>query len=225
MDNQSLKNVRIIITAGPTREYLDPVRYLSNASSGKQGYAIASAAAASGADVTLISGPVNLSCLGELKFINIETACEMLEQLEQQLPADIVICVAAISDFRPAHPSLQKIKKLPGQDCYNLELIKNPDLLHIISSRTINRPRLVIGFAAETEDLLINAQKKLQDKQCDWILANDVSAGIGGDENQISLLNSAGTERWPRMSKDQVAQRLMTKISSFWRPGPESNRR
>ena len=219
MSNMSLHNIKAVITAGPTREYLDPIRYLTNVSSGKQGYAIAAALQRYGAQVKLISGPVALAEIPGVQMVHIETAQQMYDELASSLPADLVICNAAVADFRPAHTHLQKIKKQAGVDEYQLELVKNLDLLKYVSSLQKGRPNLVIGFAAETENLLANAQKKLANKQCDWILANDISAQnqvIGYDHNQIIFMNEDQIEHWPRMTKASIAEHLLAKIINYF---------
>src|SRR5262249_10932852 len=170
----ALAGKRILVTSGPTNEPIDPVRYIANRSSGKQGHAIAAAAAAAGADVVLVSGPVNLPDPPGLKIVKVETAREMLKAVEQALPADVAVFAAAVADWRAEHSSDNKIKKQPGQTP-TLKLTENPDILATIAHRKTERPKLVIGFAAETDDLIANAKAKLAKKGCDWILANDVS--------------------------------------------------
>jgi phosphopantothenoylcysteine decarboxylase/phosphopantothenate--cysteine ligase len=214
---QSLQGKRVLITSGPTHEPIDPVRYIANRSSGKQGSAIAAAAAAAGAEVTLISGPVDLPDPPGVKVIKIETARAMLEAVERALPADVAIFAAAVADWRVANAGKQKIKKKPGQNTPNLPLIENPDILAIIAKRKSQRPKLVIGFAAETENVIANAKAKLARKGCDWILANDVSpqTGImGGDRNTIQLVTSSGIEPWPPQSKQDVAAMLIARIAA-----------
>jgi phosphopantothenoylcysteine decarboxylase/phosphopantothenate--cysteine ligase len=206
---------RVVVTSGPTSEPIDPVRFIANRSSGKQGHAIAAAAAAAGADVVLISGPVNLPDPPGLTVIKIETARQMLEAVERALPADIAIFAAAVADWRTDRPSGSKIKKQQGETP-TLKLVENPDILSTVAHRKTGRPRLVIGFAAETDDVIANAKAKLAKKGCDWILANDVSpeTGImGGDANTIHLISSGGVEDWPPQSKDDVAHRLVERIA------------
>jgi phosphopantothenoylcysteine decarboxylase/phosphopantothenate--cysteine ligase len=206
---------RVLVTSGPTSEPIDPVRFIANRSSGKQGHAIAAAAAAAGADVVLISGPVNLPDPPGVSVIKIETARQMLEAVEKSLPADVAIFAAAVADWRSERASNSKIKKQQGQTPV-LKLVENPDILSTVAHRRTSRPRLVIGFAAETDDVIANAKAKLAKKGCDWILANDVSpeTGImGGDTNTIHLISSAGVEDWPPQSKDDVAGMLVRRIA------------
>jgi phosphopantothenoylcysteine decarboxylase/phosphopantothenate--cysteine ligase len=210
---------RVLITAGPTHEPIDPVRYIANRSSGKQGYAIAAAAAAAGAEVVLISGPVDLRAPDGVRVVRVESAREMLDAAQTQLPADIAIFAAAVADWRVATEGGQKIKKGTGGPP-PLQLTENPDILATISKLSENRPRLVVGFAAETENLLDNAKSKLARKGCDWIVANDVSpAGgvMGGDRNTVHLLTKTAdaidVESWPMMTKDDVASALVARIA------------
>jgi len=214
---QSLKGLRVLITAGPTHEPIDPVRYIANRSSGKQGYAIAAAAAAAGAETILVSGPVNLPDPKGVKVIRVESARDMLRHVEQSLPADVAIFAAAVADWRVANAGDQKIKKTPG-GLPQLDLIENPDILATIAKRTTDRPSLVVGFAAETERVAENATAKLARKGSDWIVANDVSPAtgiMGGDSNtvQIFMKDHAAPETWPAMSKDDVAARLVARIA------------
>ena len=211
-----LQGQRVLITSGPTHEPIDPVRYIANRSSGKQGHAIAAAAAAAGADVTLVSGPVNVPDPPGVKVIKVETAREMLQAVEQALPADVAIFAAAVADWRVAKAGEQKLKKRAGAQTPELPLVENPDILATIAKRKIQRPKLVIGFAAETENVAANAKAKLASKGCDWILANDVSpqSGVmGGDRNTITLVRASGVEAWPPQSKDEVASRLVARIA------------
>ena len=212
----SLSGKRVLVTSGPTSEPIDPVRFIANRSSGKQGHAIALAAAAAGADVVLISGPVNLPAPPGVSVVKIETARQMLAAVEKALPVDVAVFAAAVADWRPERASESKIKKQQGQKP-TLALIENPDILSTIAHRRSGRPRLVIGFAAETDDLIANAKAKLAKKGCDWILANDVSpeTGImGGDTNTIQLISSTGVEAWPPQSKDEVARMLIERIAA-----------
>jgi phosphopantothenoylcysteine decarboxylase/phosphopantothenate--cysteine ligase len=209
---------RVLITAGPTHEPIDPVRYIANRSSGKQGYAIAAAAQAAGAQVTLVSGPVDLDEPDGVKVVHVESARDMLGRVEASLPADIAIFAAAVADWRAAHEGGQKLKKT-GKALPPLELVENPDILAIISKLKERRPPLVIGFAAETEHLIDNAKAKLTRKGCDWIVANDVSPAtgvMGGDRNTVHLLTRQGPEisvdSWPVMTKDQVAAELIAHV-------------
>jgi phosphopantothenoylcysteine decarboxylase / phosphopantothenate---cysteine ligase len=210
-----LSGKRILVTSGPTNEPIDPVRFLGNRSSGKQGHAIAAAAAAAGAEVVLVSGPVNLPDPAGLSVVKVETAAQMLEAVERALPADIAVFAAAIADWRPQQISERKIKKQHGR-ALELDLVENPDILATIAQRKSGRPALVIGFAAETENVVANAKAKLARKGCDWILANDVSAAtgiMGGDSNTIHLISAAGIESWPLQSKDAVARTLVERIA------------
>ena len=207
---------RVLVTSGPTHEPIDPVRYIANRSSGKQGHAIAAAAAAAGADVTLISGPVRVPDPYGVKIVKVESAHEMLDAVERALPADVAIFAAAVADWRVANAAQQKLKKQPGRSTPELPLVENPDILATIAKRKSQRPKLVIGFAAETENIAANAKAKLVKKGCDWILANDVSpqSGVmGGDRNMITLVQASGMETWPPQSKEEVASRLVAYIS------------
>lgn len=209
-----LKGRRVLITSGPTHEPLDPVRYLANRSSGKQGHALARAAAALGAEVTLVTGPVALPDPDGVRVVRIETARQMLEAAVESLPADIAIFAAAVADWRAADEARAKIKKSGGENA--LRLAANPDILATIAGLGANRPRLVIGFAAETEDLIANATAKRRAKGADWILANDVSPGtgvLGGDATHVHLITAQGTEDWPAMAKDEVARRLLARAA------------
>ena len=208
---QPLKGKKILITAGPTREAIDPVRYISNYSSGKQGYAIAAAAVALGAETVLVSGPVDLPIPPGVQMIPVTSATEMLTASERELPCDIAIFTAAVADWRVAEEKDQKIKK-DKSGMPSLQLVENPDILQTIAKRTAKRPKLVVGFAAETENLVENAREKLKKKGCDLIIANDVSKerGVfGGDQNTVQLVSASGVESWGLLSKQDVAQRLM----------------
>jgi phosphopantothenoylcysteine decarboxylase/phosphopantothenate--cysteine ligase len=212
---QPLKGRRLLITAGPTHEPIDPVRYIANRSSGKQGYAIAAAAAAAGADVTLVSGPVTLPDPPNVKVVRIETARDMLHAVERALPFDVGVFAAAVADWRVANAGGQKLKKKAGQATPELSLMENPDILATIAKRKTLRPKLVIGFAAETENVTANAKAKLIAKGCDWILANDVSPAtgiMGGDRNTIELVTPKGVEPWPPQTKEAVAAMLIARI-------------
>jgi phosphopantothenoylcysteine decarboxylase/phosphopantothenate--cysteine ligase len=209
-----LSGTRVLVTSGPTLEPIDPVRFIANRSSGKQGHAIAAAAAAAGADVVLVSGPVAVPEPEGVSIVKVETANEMLAAVDKALPADVAIFAAAVADWRVERMSRSKIKKHDGQPC-GLELVENPDILSTIAHLKSKRPRLVIGFAAETDDVVANAKAKRIKKACDWILANDVSpeTGImGGDSNTIHLITATGVEDWPPLSKDAVARRLIERI-------------
>jgi phosphopantothenoylcysteine decarboxylase/phosphopantothenate--cysteine ligase len=206
-----------IVTSGPTHEPIDPVRYIANRSSGKQGHAIAAALAALGARVTLISGPVSVPDPAGVNVRRVETAKQMLDAAMAALPADIAVCAAAVADWRVANPADGKIKKRAGEAAPALELVPNPDILATLSAPGPSRPRLVVGFAAETNDLLANAAAKLKRKGCDWIVANDVSPStgiMGGDDNVIHLITSAGVENWPRMSKQRVAEQIAARVAA-----------
>jgi phosphopantothenoylcysteine decarboxylase/phosphopantothenate--cysteine ligase len=206
-----------IVTSGPTHEPLDPVRYLANRSSGRQGHAIAAALAALGARVTLVSGPVAIPDPAGVTVAHVETAVEMLAAVRAALPADIAVCAAAVADWRAAEIPAQKIKKT-GAAPPALALAENPDILKTIAAPGPDRPRLVIGFAAETENLESHAKAKLRRKGCDWIVANDVGGtGImGGEENEVLLITPEGSEVWPKMRKAALAGRLAARIASFW---------
>ncbi len=214
-----LAGKKAVVTAGPTREALDPVRYISNHSSGRQGYAIASALSRLGADVTLVSGPTSLPQPAGLNFVQVETAIEMLDAVKSGLPSDIFVSVAAVADWRPAEPSDVKIKaKTTKKGMGSITLVENPDILKTISHMSEDRPKLVIGFAAETNDVEDHAQGKLERKGCDWIVANDVSGDVmGGAENEIAIVKRDGIERLPRMSKAFVAQNLAKRIAESFK--------
>jgi phosphopantothenoylcysteine decarboxylase/phosphopantothenate--cysteine ligase len=202
-----------IVTSGPTHEPIDPVRYLANRSSGRQGHAIAAALAALGAKVTLVTGPVALADPPGVTVAHVETGDQMFRAVGDALPADIAVCAAAVGDWRVAAAAAQKIKKTGEAPV--LRLAENPDILAAISTRGANRPALVVGFAAETEDLAEHATAKRARKGCDWIIANNVGGtGImGGSENEILLITEAGSEAWPRMDKTALAQKLADKIA------------
>jgi len=212
----ALDGRHVMVTSGPTHEPIDPVRYIANRSSGKQGHAIAAAALAAGARVTLICGPVNLPDPAGVETIKVETAAEMLVAAEQALPADIAVFCAAVADWRVAQQGTQKIKKQKGGPAPALELVPNPDILRTIAKQKKGRPELVIGFAAETEKVLEHASAKLKRKGCDWIVANDVSAEtgvMGGDRNSVHLIRKDGHESWPELSKDEVATALVKEMA------------
>lgn len=203
-----------LVTSGPTREAIDPVRYLGNRSSGRQGHAIAAALARLGARVTLVSGPVHLPDPPGVTVRRIESAREMLAACEAALPADIAVCAAAVADWRPAQDQALKIKKVPGEAPPPLALAENPDILATLSRPGPRRPRLVVGFAAETNNVIANAEAKRARKGCDWIVANDVSGDVmGGTENAVHIVTAEGVEDWPRMRKDEVARRLAARIA------------
>ncbi len=216
---QPLAGKRVLVTAGPTREPIDPVRYIANRSSGKQGFAIAAAAQAAGADVVLVSGPVELNDPAGVTAQHVESARDMLRRVEAALPVDIAIFAAAVADWRVASEGAQKLKKTAA-GMPPLQLVENPDILATISKLQDKRPPLVIGFAAETEHLIDNAKAKLARKGCDWIVANDVSHAtgvMGGDRNTVHLLKRDGAEisidSWPVMTKDEVATALIARIA------------
>jgi len=212
----SLAGQRVVVTSGPTHEPIDPVRYIANRSSGKQGHAIAAAAAAAGAEVTLVSGPVNLPDPPGVSVVKVETARQMFDAVEAAFPADVAIFAAAVADWRSQGTSASKIKKQLGHTP-TLTLTENPDILSSIAQRTSGRPRLVIGFAAETNDVIANAQAKLRKKGCDWIVANDVSAEsgvMGGDTNTVHLVTASGVESWQPQAKDQVARSLIERVAA-----------
>jgi len=207
-----LAGKRALVTAGPTREPIDPVRYLSNQSSGKQGYAIAGALADLGADVTLVSGPVSISPPGGVNLVKVETALDMLNACQTALPSDIFVSVAAVADWRPAQSVASKIKKA-GDAPAPLILEENPDILKTLSSGK-NRSKLVVGFAAETDNVIKHAKAKLTKKGCDMIVANDVSGDVmGGDYNRMIIVTKSGEEAWPRLTKQDAARKLAQKIA------------
>lgn len=216
-EGRPLAGRHALITAGPTHEPIDPVRYIANRSSGKQGYAIASALAALGARVTLVSGPTVLAAPEGVTRIPVETAREMHRACEDALPADIAICVAAVADWRAEAPAAGKIKKGGERAAPSLDLVENPDILASLARQGPQRPRLVIGFAAETDDLLKHAREKLMRKGCDWIIANDVSNGtgaMGGDRTHVHLLAGDAHEDWGPSDKTEVARRLAARIAA-----------
>ena len=212
-----LSGRHVLVTSGPTHEPIDPVRYIANRSSGRQGHAIATALAELGARVTLVSGPVNVPDPPGVAVTHVESAREMLEKCQAALPADVAVFAAAVADWRVAGASSGKIKKLPGAAPPALELVPNPDILAAIAQPGPHRPRLVVGFAAETDDLMANAQAKRARKNADWIVANDVSPAtgiMGGEENTVHLITADGVEDWPRLAKSEVARRLALRIAA-----------
>ncbi len=213
---------RVVVTSGPTREPIDPVRYIANRSSGRQGHAIAAAAAAAGATVVLVSGPVELADPPGVRTVHVETAREMLAAVEAAMPADVFVAAAAVADWRPAEAHDHKIKKGRGAAADPvLALVENPDILRRIGQRTAGRPALVVGFAAETEALLAHAREKLEAKACDLVVANDVGSGtdvMGGLANTVHLLTREGTEPWPTLSKTEVAERLVARFAALLGP-------
>ncbi len=213
----SLKGLKILVTSGPTREPIDPVRYLTNQSSGKQGHAIAAAAAAAGAEVVLVSGPVDIQDPTGVRVIHVETAAQMYDAVHGSLPADVFIGAAAVADWRPETLADTKIKKSAGVVA-SLALVENKDILASVASAGSKRPKLVIGFAAETTQVLDYGRRKLDSKGCDIIVANDVSAEsgvLGGDLNTVHIIQRSGTESWPKMRKSEIASRLVDVIGSF----------
>ena len=215
-----LAGKRVLVTSGPTHEPIDPVRYIANRSSGKQGHALATAARDAGADVTLVSGPVTLPDPEGVRTIHVESAREMLAAVESALPADIAIFAAAVADWRTTNEATTKIKKT-GSAPKALQLQENPDILATIARLETNRPPLVVGFAAETNDVVNHAQTKLAKKGCDLIVANDVSAThgvMGGDRNTVHLVTSTGVEDWPTLPKEDVARRLIAHFAAMKRP-------
>ena len=209
-----LAGVRALVTAGPTREPVDPVRFLANHSSGKQGYAIAEALVRAGAQTTLISGPVSIVPPDGVKLMRVTTAREMLAACEASLPADVLVMAAAVADWRPDIAANSKIKKSTDRIVPLIKLVENPDILATLAHHA-NRPRLVIGFAAETDDVVENAVAKRVRKGADWIIANDVSGDVmGGERNRVHLISAAGTEDWPEMSKKDVGTRLAARIAA-----------
>jgi phosphopantothenoylcysteine decarboxylase/phosphopantothenate--cysteine ligase len=212
---QPLQGIRALVTSGPTHEAIDPVRFIANRSSGKQGHAIAAALAAAGADVTLVSGPVHEPDPPGVRIVRVETALQMLEACRAAGAVDVAVCAAAVADWRVAEPSTRKVKRQGEPPA--LALRENPDILKTLSLAGPTRPRLVIGFAAETDDVLANARRKLASKGCDWIVANDVSteqAVFGGVNNEVQLIRSdAEAEAWPQLAKTQVASRLVARIA------------
>jgi phosphopantothenoylcysteine decarboxylase/phosphopantothenate--cysteine ligase len=219
LEETPLAGRKVVITAGPTREPIDPVRFISNHSSGKQGYAIARAAVELGAETVLISGPVSLAIPPGVQMMPVETAQEMLAACESEMPADIAIFTAAVADWRVADVATDKLKKSAGKPPA-LSLAENPDILATIA-RGSPRPEIVVGFAAETERVTENAMEKLRRKGCDLILANDVSASsgvFGGDRNKVHLISASGTESWPEMDKNEVGRRLMERLAHMLEP-------
>ena len=211
----ALAGIRALVTAGPTQEPLDPVRFIANRSSGKQGYAIADALARAGAETTLVSGPVEIAAPSGVKLLKVTTAREMLAACESALPADVAVCTAAVADWRPDIAANNKIKKEKDAAAPVLKLVENPDILATLA-RHARRPSLLIGFAAETETVVAHAQAKLAKKGCDWIVANDVSphTGVmGGDRNTVHIVTRGAVEDWPEMDKREVGTRLAARIA------------
>ena len=214
---QRLAGRHILVTAGPTYEPIDPVRFIGNRSSGLQGYAIAEATRDAGARVTLVSGPVKLADPPGIRVVRVETAAEMLQAVNEALPADVFVSAAAVADWRVADVGDHKLKKTGGGPP-TLSLVENPDILATIAKSRDRRPRVVVGFAAETENVIRNARAKLEKKKCDLVVANDVSPAkgvFGGAHNEVIVVDSSGEEAWPSMSKDVVALRLAAKIADM----------
>ena len=211
-----LQGLKALVTAGPTHEPLDPVRFLANRSSGKQGYAVAGALADAGAETVLVSGPTDIAAPSRVKLLKVTTAREMMAACEAELPADIAVMTAAVADWRPDIAQNSKIKKDAGHKAPALHLIENPDILASLAKHK-KRPRLVIGFAAETDEVLAHATAKRTRKGADWIVANDVSGDVmGGDRNQVHLITAKGEESWPEMTKTEVAERLVRRIAEIF---------
>jgi phosphopantothenoylcysteine decarboxylase / phosphopantothenate---cysteine ligase len=207
---------RVLVTSGPTHEPIDPVRYIANRSSGKQGHAIAAAAAVAGADVVMVSGPVAQPDPPGVTTVKVTSARDMLAAVEQALPADVAVFAAAVADWRVDGVEASKIKKDGGRPP-TLSLVENPDILATVARRNVDRPRLVVGFAAETDRVIEHAKAKLARKGCDWIVANDVSPAsgvMGGDRNTVHLVTAGGVESWPTQSKDDVARRLVARMAA-----------
>jgi phosphopantothenoylcysteine decarboxylase/phosphopantothenate--cysteine ligase len=217
-----LKGHHVIVTSGPTHEPIDPVRYIANRSSGAQGAAIAEALAALGAKVSFVTGPAEAAMPKGVTILPVETAQQMLEAVTAALPADAAVFAAAVADWRVDGARAGKIKKTAKGEVPELRLVENPDILATVSQMKTGRPPLVVGFAAETDDVLANATAKRARKGCDWIVANDVSAGtgiMGGTENAVTLISAEGTETWPRLSKAEVGRRLAARIADHLKAG------
>jgi phosphopantothenoylcysteine decarboxylase/phosphopantothenate--cysteine ligase len=220
-----LSGRRAIVTSGPTHEAIDPVRYIANRSSGKQGHAIAAALAALGADTVLVTGPTSETDPPGVTVLHIESARDMLDACLSALPADIAVCAAAVADWRPENSGDRKIKKEAGAAPPGLSLVENPDILRTLSEKGNRRPALVVGFAAETDGVIDNATTKRRRKGCDWIVANDVSPAtgtFGGDNNTVHLVTADGVEDWPKMPKTDVADRLAHRIADHFTALPET---
>lgn len=216
--NLPLAGKHVLVTSGPTHEPIDPVRYIANRSSGKQGHAIAAAAAKAGARVTLVSGPVALAAPENVETIHVETAAEMLDAVRDNLPADVAIFCAAVADWRLGKTAPEKIKK-GAKGPPSLDLVENADILKLVATRGPKRPGLVIGFAAETEKVVEHGKTKRKSKGADWIVANDVSPGtgvMGGTRNMVHLITAEGVESWPELGKDEVAERLIAQVAEHF---------
>jgi phosphopantothenoylcysteine decarboxylase/phosphopantothenate--cysteine ligase len=218
-----LAHTRVLVTSGPTMEAIDPVRFIANRSSGRQGHAIADAAVRAGADVTLVTGPVALPDPPGATVVKVESAREMLAAVDRALPVDVAICAAAVADWRPARTGQQKLKKGRHKEPPAIELVENPDILRHLAAGVADRPALVVGFAAETEELVENARRKLRAKGCDWLVANDVSTEqgtFGGVVNRVILVTpDRDPEAWPKLSKVDVGARLVARIAEHLRGG------
>jgi phosphopantothenoylcysteine decarboxylase/phosphopantothenate--cysteine ligase len=217
--NGPLSGMRALVTAGPTHEPLDPVRFIANRSSGKQGYAIAGSFAQAGAETILVSGPVELSPPERVRLFRVETAREMMAACESVLPVDVAVCTAAVADWRPEAAANNKIKKLDAGVARSVSLVANPDILASISQGP-RRPSLVVGFAAETENVVAHARLKLARKGCDWIVANDVSPStgiMGGDRNRVHLITREAQEDWPELDKVEVGRRLVARVAEAFK--------
>jgi phosphopantothenoylcysteine decarboxylase/phosphopantothenate--cysteine ligase len=218
-----LSGRRVLVTSGPTQEAIDPVRFISNRSSGKQGHAIAAAFAKLGAHTVLVTGPTAEIAPAGVSVVRVESADQMLAACRSALPVDVAICAAAVSDWKPADPAPRKLKKQPGEIAPALELLRTPDILAELSQPGPHRPGMVVGFALETENLIRNATEKLKAKGCDWIVANAAaqeSSVFGSDHNTVVLVTSAGSELWPRISKQEVGQRLAASVADYLEAAP-----
>ena len=214
-----------VVTSGPTHEAIDPVRYIANRSSGKQGHAIAAALAGMGARTTLITGPTHEADPAGVEIVRIESARDMHDAAMGALPADIAVCAAAVADWRPAAAGERKIKKRDDGTPPALDMVENPDILRSLSAAGNQRPALVVGFAAETDDVVDNAVSKRDRKGCDWIVANDVSPAtgtFGGDDNTVHLVTAEGVDDWPALAKTDVAARLAERIAQHFQSLPEA---
>jgi phosphopantothenoylcysteine decarboxylase/phosphopantothenate--cysteine ligase len=219
-----LDGMKALVTSGPTFEPIDPVRFIGNRSSGKQGHAIAAALARAGAQTVLITGPTAERDPRGVSVVRVETARQMLQSCLSALPVDVAVCAAAVADWRPTDAAPRKVKKGAGRPP-NIALVENPDILATLAAAGNRRPRLVVGFAAETEDVVENGRAKRTKKGCDWIVANDVAVGtgtFGGDQNTVHLVTETGVEHWPPMAKDRVATRLVERIETWFAAGAKA---
>lgn len=227
--DQPLLGKQALVTSGPTYEPIDPVRFIGNRSSGKQGHAIAAALRDAGAEVTLVTGPVNIPDPQGVQTVHVFTATEMLDACRKALPADIAVCAAAVSDWSATTVLKDKIKKRGDKPPPDIKLKENPDILEALSSKLPKRPALVIGFAAETEKLLDHAREKLVKKKCDWIIANDVSGKeaevFGAEDNHVFLVTKSGTQEFPKGSKKEIAQKLITHIMAYFETAIQDNQK